>query len=73
MRFVLDEGQKQSKAGSETEHLAGNACQLANLRRNSCSSIRYLKALRPSMKTTGTSSVKRRRSVSSASTSTSRQ
>src|ERR1700692_3507211 len=31
--------------------------QALSLRRNSCSSMRYLKALRPLMKTTGTSSV----------------
>ena len=36
-----------------------NRCERsgASLRRNSCSSMRYLKALRPLMKTTGTSSV----------------
>src|SRR5438034_236526 len=52
---------------------AGALTQLANLLRNSCSSSRYLKALRPSMKTTGTSSVNWRRRPSSVSTSTSCQ
>src|SRR4029077_3457195 len=47
--------------------------QLANLRRNSCSSIRYLNALRPSINTTGTSSLNWRRRSTSASTSTSCQ
>src|SRR5229473_6787106 len=47
--------------------------QLANFLRNSCSSSLYLKALRPSMKTTGTSSVNWRLRLSSVSTSTSRQ
>src|SRR5713101_340152 len=47
--------------------------QLASFFRNSCSSRRYLKALRPSMKTTGTSSVNWRLRLSSVSTSTSRQ
>src|SRR5439155_16205572 len=45
------------------------AGQLASLRRNSRSSKRYLKALRRSMKITGTSSVNCRRNCSSESTS----
>src|SRR5579872_4892516 len=49
------------------------APQFASLRRNSCSSMRYLNALRPSMKTTGTSSLNWRRSSASASTSISLQ
>jgi hypothetical protein len=44
----------------------------ASFFKNSCSSSRYLNALRPSMKTTGTSSVNWRLSRSSVSTSTSR-
>src|SRR5215469_3819447 len=47
--------------------------QLASLRRNSCSFILYLKTFRPSMKTTGTSSLNVRRSSASESTSISRQ
>src|SRR6266436_5187567 len=46
--------------------------KLASLRRNSCSSMRYIKALRPLMKTTGTWSLYWRRSSASESTSTSR-
>src|SRR6266446_6200790 len=64
MRFVS----RQRKSGCG---LSG--VQLASFLRNSCSSSRYLKALRPSMKTTGTSSVNWRRRPSSVSTSTSRQ
>src|SRR4051812_7086667 len=50
----------------------GSLHRASSLRRNSRSSMRYLKALRPLMNTTGTSSLNFRRSSADESTSTSR-
>ncbi len=43
--------------GHEGARRESGEAQALSLRRNSCSSMRYLKALRPLMKTTGTSSL----------------